>query len=105
MVKKAIRSLDFLKKPGSNCIPVVVLKSELSFILAALFNNCLTESWFPHCYKVSSVVLAFKNVGERSAAKTYRPVSLLSVVNKVFEKLESNRIVDHLEKGGIFYYF
>ena len=44
----------------------------------------------------------FKNVGERSTAKNYRPVSLLSVVSKVFEKLVNNRIVDHLEKGGLF---
>ena len=37
----------------------------------------------------------FKNVGERSAAENYRPVSRLSVVSKVFEKLVNNRIVDH----------
>ena len=36
---------------------------------------------------VSSVVPVFKNVGERSIAKNDRPVSLLSVYNKVFEKL------------------
>ena len=46
--------------------------------------------------------LAFKNVGERSAAKNCRPVSLLSVVIKVFEKLANNRIVDHLEKFSLF---
>ena len=33
---------------------------------------------------VSSVVPVFKNVGGRSAAKNYYPVSLLSVVSKVF---------------------
>ena len=40
----------------------------------------------------------FKNVGQKSSAKTYHPVSLLSVVKKVFEKLVNNRFVDHLEK-------
>ena len=48
------------------------------------------------------MVPVFKNVGERSTAKNYRPVSLLSVVSKVFEKLINNRIVDHLEKCGLF---
>ena len=43
-----------------------------------------------------------KNVGERSTAKTYHPVSLLSVVSKVFENLVNSRIVDHLEKCGLF---
>ena len=44
----------------------------------------------------------FKNVGESSTAKSYCPVSLLSVVSKVFEKLVNNRIVDHLEKCDLF---
>ena len=48
------------------------------------------------------MVLVFKNVGKRSAAKNYRPVSFLFVVSKVFEKLVNKRIVDHLEKCGLF---
>ena len=48
------------------------------------------------------MVPVFKNVGERSTAKSYRPVSLLSMVIKVFEKLVNNGIVDHVEKCGIF---
>ena len=48
------------------------------------------------------MVPVFKNVGERSAAKNYRPVSFFSVVIKVFEKLVNNRIFDHLEKCDLF---
>ena len=48
------------------------------------------------------MVPIFKNVGDRSTAKKYCPVSLLSVVSKVFETLVSNRIVDHLKKCGLF---
>ena len=48
------------------------------------------------------MVLVFKNVRERTTAKTTCPVSLLSVVRKVSEKLVSNRIFDHLEKCGLF---
>ena len=77
-------------------------EAQFSYIQAKLFNKCLKESCFPDCWKVSSVVLVFKNVGERSTAKYYRPVSLLSVVSKVFEKRVNNRIVDHLEKCGLF---
>ena len=45
-----------------------------------------------------ALVPVFKNAVERSTAKNYWPVSLLSVLSKVFEKLVNNRIVDHLEK-------
>ena len=82
---------------------VVVLKNcdpELSYILAQLFNKCLKEFSFPDCCKVSSVVPVFKNVGESSTAKNYRPVSLLSLVSKVFEKLENTRIVDYYFQHG-----
>ena len=84
---------------------MVVLKNcepELSYILAELFNKCLKESCFSDSWKVSSVLLVFKNVVERSTVKNYDPVSLLSVVSKVFEKLVNNRTVDHLEKCGLF---
>ena len=76
-----------------NCEP------ERAYILAELFNMCLKESFVPDCRMVSSVVLVVKNVGEKSTAKSYCPVSLLYVVSKVFE---NNRLVDDLEKCGLF---
>ena len=100
MVKKVIMNPDLSKASSPDCIPVVVLKNlepELSYILAELIIKCLKESCFPDCWKVSLVVSVFKNVGKRSAAKNYP-----SVVGKVFEKLLNNRIVDHVEKCGLF---
>ena len=70
---------------------------KLSYILAESFNTCLKESCFPNCWKVSSVVPVSKKVRERSTAKNYCSVSLLSLVSKVFEKPVNNRIVGRLE--------
>ena len=98
-------NLDLSKASGPDCIPVVILKNcepELSYISSELFNKCLKQSCFSDCWKVLTVVPIFKNVGDRSTAKNYRRVSLLSVVSKFFEKLVNNRIVDHLEKCGLF---
>ena len=95
MVKKAIMNLDMSMTSGPDSIPVVVLKNgepELPYILVELFNKCLKESCFPDCCKVSSVFPVFMNDGQRSAAKKYRPLSLLFVVS----------IVDHLEKCDLF---
>ena len=66
-------NLDLSKASGPNCIPVVVLKNcepEFSYVLAEFFNKCLMESFFPDCWKVSTVVPVLKNIGERSAGKT-----------------------------------
>ena len=105
MIGKVITNLDLRKACGLDCIPVVVLKNsehERFYIIAELFNNCLKDSCFLDCWKVSSVAPVFKNIVERSTDKSYCPVSLFSVVSKVFEKLANNRIVDHLEIYGIF---
>ena len=77
------------KASGPDCIPVVVLRNcelELSYILPELFNMFLKESSFPDCWKFSLVVHV-KNAGERSTTENYCPVSHLSVVIQVFEKL------------------
>ena len=50
------------------------------------------------------MVPVFKNVQERSTAEKHRPVSLLSVISKVFAKLANNGIADHLEKRGLFFF-
>ena len=87
MVKKVIMNLDLSKTSGLDCIPVVVLKNwepELSYTLAELFDKCLKESCFPDFWKVSSGVPVFKIFGERSTVKNYHPISLLSLVSKVF---------------------
>ena len=104
MLKKVIMNLALSKASGPDCIPLVVLKNyepELSYILAEIFKKCLKESCFLDCWKVLSVVPLCKNVGERSSAKNYLPVSLLSVI-KVFEKLVNNRLA-HPEKCGLFF--
>ena len=84
MVKKVIINLHLSKALGPDCIPVVVLKnyeSELSYMLAKLFNIWVKDSCFPDCSKVSLLVPVFKNVGKRSIAKNYCPLGLFSVVS------------------------
>ena len=51
------------------------------------------------------MVPILKNVWGKSTAKNYHPVSFLSVVSKVFEKLVYDRIAYHPEKCGCFSYF
>ena len=56
---------------------------------------------FPDGWKVSPVVPVVKNIVKRSAAKTYCPVSFLSIVSKVFQELVNNRFVGHLTICGL----
>ena len=48
--------------------------------------------------KVSFLLPVVKNINERAMAETYFPVSLSSIVRKIFEKLLNNRLVDCIRK-------
>ena len=74
MVSRAI--YDASKATG----PAIIFKMcspELSPVFAKLYNKCLAKSCFPSCWKSSSVVPVFKNVGERSDPGKYHPISFL----------------------------
>ena len=70
------------------------------FIMQSLKSS--PTSCFSDCCKVSLMIPVFKNVWERSTARNYHPISLLSVVSKAFEKPVNNGIIDHLEKCDLF---
>ena len=64
-----------------NCDP------ELSYILAELLNMCLRESCFPNCWKVSSLVTVFKDVGEGLLLKTTALLALFLWLVKSLKNL------------------
>ena len=103
-ISKLIKELDSTKATGPDSIPVIVLKHispELSPILAKLFNRCLKERCFPTSWKTSAVCPVFKNAGDKSAPSQYRPISLLSVISKLFECVINERVLDHLVKNNM----
>ena len=87
LVNKIITNFDLLKVFGPDCVLVVILKKfepQTSYILGELLKICLQESCFPDCWRVSSVISVFKNVQDKSMDKSNSPISLLSVINKIF---------------------
>ena len=103
-ITKLIHHLDSSKATGPDGIPVVVLKRicpELAPILAKLFNLCLKEECFPESWKISSVCPVYKNAGERSSPSQYRPISLLSVISKLFESVINTAVLCHLDKNNL----
>ena len=53
--------------------------------LKVVFSNCLNEGVFPEVWKYSDLIPVHKN--ERIVEENYRPIFLLSIIGKIFEKL------------------
>ena len=98
-VQKLIFELDSSKASGPDSIPVTVLRHcapELSAILSKMFNLSLKTCTFPTCWK-QAVVVPVPKKGDLTSAANYRPISLLSVVGKIFERILNEQIWKHLE--------
>ena len=101
-VSKTISSLDYSKATGPNSIAMQILKAvlpEISNILAAIFNISLTTGKFITSLKIVKVIPIFKNKGSPLEVSNYRPISLLSNIDKILEKLVHERLTRYLEKN------
>ena len=88
-VLKELKSLDTSKATGPDGVSPHILKNcaqQLAAPLAALFTNCLKQKRWPKLWKKASVVAVHKK-DSKNEVKNYRPISLLSVIGKIYERL------------------
>ena len=79
-----------------------LLKTVISKPLETIFNASFTTGVVPDKFKVARVLPVFKN-GLRTDMCNYRTISLLSVFNRIMEKLMYNRLISFIEKMDIIY--
>jgi hypothetical protein len=93
-VFNVLKNLNCFKATGPDNIAPKVLKecrSVLSRPLCRLFNISLNTGTLPTAWRSANVVPIYKS-GDKQLIKNYRPVSLLSVISKVFERCIFNKI-------------
>ncbi|CAK1590637.1 unnamed protein product [Parnassius mnemosyne] len=94
MVKKELENLDVCKGSGPDGIPPFFLKYTEDTIcvpLTILYNKCIQDGVFPAIWKTANITPIHKE-GSKNDVENYRPISLLSVLSKVFERLVHNVI-------------
>ena len=90
---------------GPFSIPVEILKIIKCVIckpLEILFNASFCLGEVPSSFKIAKIIPVYKG-GPQTCLNNYRPISLLSVFNKLMEKLVFNRLTDFLNKKEILY--
>ena len=96
-----IKKLNSKKAPGLDFISNNMIKASVDLLapsILSIFNKCIQFGYFPDAWKLATVrVLAKPNKSDYNDVKSYRPISLISHIAKLFEKLINNRIYRHFE--------
>ena len=91
------------KSPGYDNVPAVLIKWSADVIaplLVKLFNRFLDLGIYPSCLKIARETSLHKG-GDKSDCENYRPISVLTHINKVFEKLIHARLNDFINEHRI----
>ena len=75
-------------------------KLIISPIISNLFNLCIETGVFPNCLKIAEVIPIYKK-GDQNMPTNYRPISLLSQFDKIFEKMLFSRLFSYLNKNQL----
>ena len=102
-ILKITRFLNYNKAHGYDDISIRLLKicdSSIVKPLLIIFKNCLQTGTFPNNWKKSNAVPIHKK-GDKQLLQNYRPVSLLRICSKIFEKIIFNPMLDFLEENSL----
>ena len=98
-IGKIIKALKENKAHGHDEISIRMHKlceSAITEPLYLIFKNCRSSNTFPDVWKKANVILVHKK-GDKQVLKNYRPVSLLPICGKIFEKLLFNALYSFFE--------
>lgn len=103
-VRAAVKRGKNMKAPGNDAIFNLVLKklSGKAFrFLAAIFTRCFQLNYFPTRWKTGKVIPIPKPGKDPTVPSSYRPITLLSAVSKLFERLILQRLMEHVEEHHV----
>jgi len=106
-ISNLISSFKSNESSGPYGISCGLLKENvhlLSTPLCYIFNLSLTTSVVPDKFKIAKVVPVYKK-GSTTLTSNYRPISLLSIFNKLLEKVVYSRLFNFLNKNHALYKF
>ena len=92
-----ISNLKTKKSAGLDSISSSMIKnlpSEAIFFPCRLFNSCLNIGYFSNSWKVGKIIAILKPSKDKHMPSSYRPISLLSIISKLLEKIILSRMLE-----------
>jgi hypothetical protein len=102
-VHKILSSIDFSKSTEHDGISNKLLKDSadiIAYSLTLIFNTSINTVIFPNDFK-TAIISPIHKAGCKTECNNYRPISILSSVAKIFEKLITQQLETYLEKNEI----
>ena len=100
-MRQICKKLKNSKAPGDDRIHNTLIKrlpSQGFLYLTIIINACLTLSYFPAAWKHANIIPIKKPGKPSNAASSYRPISLLSSMSKILERVIHRRLQNHLNE-------
>ena len=104
-IEEEISNLNVNKASGPFSIPTKIpklLKELISKPLEILFNCSFSLGVVPDSFKTARVLPVFKK-GSETSPNNYRPISLLSIFNRILERLMYKRLINFIDKYNILF--
>ena len=100
---------DIIKKmkitrENKNSVPIKLLqanKEVLSVVISHMINQAFTSGIFPRSLKSGIITPIFKKKGDKNDPSSYRPITKLSYLSKIFEKVIYSRLINHFLVNNI----
>jgi len=105
-VFKKFKFLNNKKSSGYDNIPNIALKhipNNIIFYYTILFNNMLNYTYFPIKWKKAKVIAILKKDKKNSDPNSYRPISLLSNIGKVYERIINDIITAFCQEKNLIF--
>ncbi|CAF3428385.1 unnamed protein product [Rotaria socialis] len=103
-LSNVLASLPMKKAPGWDAIPYEFMTSppeKLFKYILKTFNECWAQGTFPNSLKKAVILPILKPNKDPSLSTSYRPISLLPTIGKVFEKVIYNRLYSFVERKNL----
>ena len=104
-ISRIIKNPKNHKSPGLDGLTAEILKVSHDVIiekLTHLVNESLKSGTFPQVLKAARVVPIYKS-DKKSIRENYRPISVLSVLSKIFERVVHERLYNFMDKNKLLY--